>query len=93
MVKKEVFIGIISGLLATFVGTVLYILLFSKVHIESTFELALKNDFLSSLLVLGAIANFLPFFIFLKKKQDYRARGVLIISLITAVVVAVLKFT
>lgn len=93
MVKKEVFIGMFAGIIATLIGTLLYVLLFSKVSIESTFDVALENDFLGSLIALGAIANFFPFFVFLRKKQDYRARGVLIVSLFIAILIAILKFS
>jgi len=36
------------------------------------------------LLALGAIANLLVFFIFLKKDLDYRARGVLLATMLVA---------
>jgi len=41
---------------------------------------------------LGAILNLLAFFVFIKKKQDYRARGVLLITIIIAVSTFVFKF-
>jgi hypothetical protein len=41
-------------------------------------------------LVLGAIANFFVFFVFLKKKQIYRARGVLMESFFIAFLVFLL---
>jgi hypothetical protein len=43
-------------------------------------------------LVLGAIANIFVFFIFLKKKQIYRARGVLIETFLLAFIVLFLTF-
>lgn len=93
MIKKDIFIGVLAAIVATLLGSILYVLLFSKLSLDSTFEMAFKNDFLGSILALGAMANFFPFFVFLKKKKDYRARGVLIMSMLTAILVAVLKFT
>jgi len=42
------------------------------------------------ILVLGAIANFFVFFTFLKKKQIYRARGVLMETFVVAFIVLLL---
>jgi hypothetical protein len=91
-IKKELLIGFVTGLLATSIGTILYVLLFSNESLDSTFNAAVENEFLGSLIALGAVANFFPFFVFIKKKKDHRARGVLIESLMTAIAIAILKF-
>lgn len=54
---KEILIGIVIGLAANMAGTYLYIFFFSKLSLESTLEAALENDFLGSLIALGAILN------------------------------------
>ncbi|EAP88055.1 hypothetical protein [Croceibacter atlanticus] len=91
-IKKELLIGFVTGLIATCIGTILYILIFSNESLDSTFNAAVENEFLGSLIALGAVANFFPFFVFLKKKKDHRAKGVLIVSLMTAIAIAILKF-
>ena len=92
MIKKHVFIGFLIGLLANAAGIFFYILLFSKMELEATLQHALQNDYLGKIISLGAILNFLPFFIFIKKNQIYKARGVLLATVLMAVVIAVTKF-
>ncbi|HLV93380.1 MAG TPA: hypothetical protein VKX34_09675 [Aequorivita sp.] len=88
---KEILIGLIVGLLCNASGMYLYIFFFSDYEIEDSLKLALENDFLGSLIALGAILNFLAFFVFLKKNQAYRARGVLLATIIAALGILVSK--
>jgi hypothetical protein len=89
---KEILIGLVLGLVANMAGTYLYIFFFSKLSLESTLQAALENDFIGSLIALGAILNLIVFFILLKKKQYYRARGVVLATVIAALVILILKF-
>jgi hypothetical protein len=89
---KKILIGFIIGLAANMAGTYLYIFFFSKLSLESTLQAALENDFLGSLIALGAILNLGVFFIFLKKKQYYRARGVVLATVIAALAILISKF-
>lgn len=92
MIKKNIFIGFLTGLAATAVGFVLYILLFSNMDFMDTIRDARRNDYLGKLIVLGAALNFLPFFLFLKKNLIYHARGVMLSMISTAVALAIYKF-
>lgn len=92
MLKKELFIGFLIGLAANLAGMYLYIFFFSKGSLEATLKIAWEQEFLGSLIALGALLNFLPFFVFLKKKQVYRVRGVLMATLLAAIIILVLKF-
>lgn len=89
---KEVLIGLIIGLVANLAGIYLYIYFFSDYSLEETLQGAIENDFIGSLIALGAILNLLTFFVFLKKRQLYRARGVLLATLIAAIAIVVSKF-
>ncbi len=93
MIKKEIFIGLLVGLFANLAGIYLYIMAFSPDSLEETLQNAMREDFIGSLIALGAILNFLPFFVFLKKNQPYRSRGVLIATLIAAIAIVIFKFT
>lgn len=87
MIKKEVGIGFLVGLIANAVGIFLAIQLFGNGEdIETTIKQAIANGFFGKLLSIGAILNLIAFFIFLKKKQDYRARGVLLATILVAIV-------
>ncbi|MGB5666196.1 MAG: hypothetical protein WBM53_05070 [Maribacter sp.] len=89
--KKELLIGLIVGFIANCIGTLAYILLFSDFGIVETFEAAVQQGHIGSLLALGAILNLIAFFAFLKLRRDQRAKGVLIATLITALVILYYK--
>ncbi|SDW51652.1 hypothetical protein SAMN05444411_101899 [Lutibacter oricola] len=89
-IYKEIGIGIIAAAIATLIGCFLFVEFYSKYSFEKSLALIIEGNLESKVLVLGAIANFFVFFVFLKKNQIYRARGVLIASFIIAILVAVL---
>lgn len=89
--KKEILIGFAVGIIANVTGTLLYILLFSDFGIIETFRAAVQQGHIGSLLALGAILNLIAFFGFLKIRRDQRAKGVLIATLLTALVILYYK--
>ena len=89
--KKEVLIGFLVGIIANTAGTLLYILLFSDLGIVDTFKAAIAQEHIGSLLALGAILNLVAFFGFLKIRRDLRARGVMIATILTALVILYYK--
>ncbi|PWL40339.1 hypothetical protein DKG77_05835 [Flagellimonas aquimarina] len=89
--RKEVLIGFVVGIIANTFGTLLYILIFSDLSISETYQAAVRQGHVGSLLALGAILNLIAFFGFLRLKRDYRARGVMIATLITALVILYYK--
>jgi heme/copper-type cytochrome/quinol oxidase subunit 4 len=91
MNKKEILIGFIVGIIANTIGTLLYILLFSDFGIIDTFKAAIAQEQIGSLLALGAILNLVAFFGFLRLKRDYRARGVMMATILTALVILYYK--
>lgn len=90
--KKDIFIGIFVGLIANAIGLFLAANLLGK---GDDFTLVIKaaaeEGFLGKLISLGAILNLIAFFIFIRKKQDYKARGVLLITVFIAVFTFVFK--
>lgn len=92
MIKQNVFTGFLTGIAANIAGVMLYISLLSNADIDTTLKDAVENDYLGKIIALGAVLNFLPFFVFLKKKQNYHARGVLLATVSVAVAVAIFKF-
>lgn len=89
--KKEISIGFTVGIIANVFGTLIYILLFSDLGIVETFNAAMHQGHMGSLLALGAILNLVAFFGFLRIKRDHRARGVMIATLVTALVILFYK--
>ncbi len=91
MHKKELLIGIAVGLIANITGTLLYVLVFSNLGIRESFEAAIVQGHLGTLLALGAILNLIAFFLFLRIRRDHRAKGVLIATLFTAFLILFYK--
>ncbi|WP_431125532.1 hypothetical protein [Flagellimonas flava] len=90
--RKEVLIGFVVGIIANTFGTLGYILIFSDLGITETFEAAISQGHVGSLLALGAILNLVAFFGFLRLKRDHRARGVMVATLLTALLIMYFKF-
>ncbi len=92
MIKKDIFIGIFVGLITNIIG-----LFFSATFLGqgddfvTVIKAAASEGFLGKLISLGAILNLIAFFIFIRKKQDYRARGVLLITVFIAVFTFIFK--
>lgn len=91
MIKKEILIGFIVGIIANTLGTLLYIVLFSDFGIVETYNAAVVQGHVGSLLALGAILNLIAFFGFLRLRRDYRARGVLMATVMTALIILYYK--
>ncbi|TXG38576.1 hypothetical protein [Seonamhaeicola maritimus] len=90
--KKEIFIGMFVGLIANSIGLIIAAtLLGNGDDFTNVIKAASEEGFLGKLISLGAILNLIAFFIFIKKRQDYRARGVLLITVFIAVFTFVFK--
>jgi len=86
-IKQEVIKGLFTGIISAAIGVIICIFIFSNIKSKSfvaTFELFKAQGNLWMLLALGAIANLIVFFLFLKKDMDYRARGVLLATILVA---------
>ena len=79
------------GLISNIAGVYLYVAIFTDYDLGSAISMAYAEKFLGGLIAIGAGANFIPFFVYLKKDQIFRARGVLILSIIMAVFILLLK--
>ncbi|TYA92342.1 hypothetical protein [Seonamhaeicola marinus] len=89
---KDIFIGIFVGLIANAIGLFITAnLLGNGDDFTKVIKAAAEEGFLGKLISLGAVLNLIAFFIFIKKRQDYRARGVLLITVFIAVFTFVFK--
>lgn len=89
--RKEIIIGFVVGIIANTIGTLLYVMLFSDYPITETLKAAVEQGHIGSILALGAILNLIAFFGFLKLRRDDRAKGVLIATLLTAMIILYYK--
>ncbi len=93
MIKKEVFIGFVVGLIANGIGLIAAIFIFGNGDgIETTIKQSIAQGFFSKLVSIGAILNLIAFFLFIKVKRDYRARGVILATVLVAIVTFLVNF-
>ncbi len=92
MIKKEILIGFIVALIATAFGFFIYVELVSTYGFEETLKIIKEGKLYGKILGLAAIPNLFVFFVFLKKKQDYRAKGVLFATFFIAFLILISLF-
>jgi len=90
--RKEILVGIVVGLLATLLGFYIYVEFVLNGSFQESLVVINNKNLYGQILSIAAIPNLLVFFIFIKKKQDYRARGVLIATFIVAFLILVSQF-
>jgi len=91
-IKREIAIGFLIAILATFAGLFIYLQYVSRFGFSETIGLIQESGALGPVITLAALPNLFVFFIFLKKEQEYRARGVVMAVIVTALLTLVLKF-
>ena len=93
MIKKEILIGFLVGLIANGIGLIVAALLLGNGNISTTLKQSFDEGVSGNLVTIGAILNLAVFFIFIKKKQDYRARGVLLATILVAILTFLLNLS
>lgn len=93
MIKKEILIGFLVGLIANGIGLIVAALLLGNGNISTTLKQSFDEGVFGKLVTIGAILNLAVFFIFIKKKQDYRARGVLLATILVAILTFLLNLS
>jgi hypothetical protein len=90
--KKEILIGFAIAIFATFCGFFVYVEYVSELGFDQTITILRDWNLLGKMLALGAIPNLFVFMVFIKKKQDYRARGVLMATILIMLFTFGVKF-
>ena len=91
-IKKEILIGFLVSIFSIFAAVFLYLQYFSRFGFQETIQLIIEGGVFGPVLALAALPNLFVFFIFLKKNQEYRARGVLMGVILVAFYTMYLKF-
>lgn len=92
-IGKELLIGAVVGIIANTFGVLLFFWLFLEGSFEANLDYAYRFGELGKIIAIGAIPNLAVFFLFLKIKRTYRARGVLLITILTAISILFLNLT
>ena len=90
--RKEILIGIIVGLIATGIGFYLYVDFALQGSFSDALEIIRAQKLYGMVLSIAAIPNLVAFFVFIKRRQDYRARGVLIATFFIAFLILISQF-
>ncbi len=88
-IKKEVLKGFLTGILSSLIGIITCTAILSIIEgvpIMKTFLLVKAENNLWMLLALGSLLNLATFFIFLNKNLEYKARGVVLATILVAFV-------
>ena len=81
------------GLIANAIGLIIAILIFGNGEgIQTTIMQSIKQGFFNKLISIGAILNLIAFFLFIKLGRDYRARGVILATVLIAIVTFLVNF-
>ena len=92
--KKKIFSEVMIGFFITIACNLAGIYFVTEFSDYGTIEFlkeSIRNESISSVIALGALMDFLAFFVFLKKGQYYRVRGVLMGVLVAAFTVLYFK--
>lgn len=92
VIKKEVFKGFVVAIIAAAFTFYIFLEHFSIYSFEESLKMAFRGQLFGKLLALSALPNVIVFFIFIKKNQEYRARGVLLALFLFALTIAFLQF-
>jgi len=91
-IALQILIGFCIGIFANLAGSYLYIYFFSDFSIEETIRLAIREDVFGNIIGIGALFNLAAFFILMKKRRAYRARGVILATIVSAIFILIFKF-
>ncbi|WP_299228417.1 hypothetical protein [uncultured Psychroserpens sp.] len=93
MKSKNIAIGLIVGLISSALGLLLALKFFgSENSIYESLQQSIRQGVLTKLVSIGALLNLAIFFLFINKKQDLKAKGVLIATVLVAVVTIIVRF-
>lgn len=90
MSKIKILYGLLIGIISTAIGTALFIEFFTEYSFFEGLQISRSNGTIGKIITLGAILNIIIFFTLLKFKQELMARGVVLATIILAIMTLVL---
>ena len=86
MKKTDLLIGFIIGLFFTFIGSYLFLKTQTEYDLIEDFSILKSEGILGKVVALGSVLNIIIFFILLKKNKELMARGVVMATIILALI-------
>ena len=90
MNKKDILIGFIIGLVAAALGCALFLFFFTEVRTTEDLKLIRAQGYMGKIITLGAIFNLIAFFTLLKLEKELMARGVILATILLAILTVIL---
>lgn len=87
---KDLIIGFLIGLAAASLGCFLFLFFFTDTHSLADLKMIRAYGYMGKLITLGAIFNLIAFFILLKFNKDFMAKGVILATIILALLTVIL---
>lgn len=85
MKKTDIIIGFFIGIIGALLGTELFLHLKTEFDLFTDFEIIKAEGIFGKIITLGAILNIIVFFILMKKDKELMARGVVLATIIVAI--------
>lgn len=85
MHKKDIIIGFLIGILASFLGCFIFISLFTGYDFVAGIQALKSEGKLGKLITLGSILDLVFFAVLLKMKKEFMARGVVLAVIVIAI--------
>jgi len=94
MKRNVSLLGLLIGLVMPFTGMlIIYLIKFGGESFESFFSILTRNfDAAAMVLSLSILANIIPFIYYTNRRLDLTARGILIATMLYAILIVLLKF-
>ena len=86
MKKSDLVIGMLIGVIAAWIGSYLFIILFTHYTYIDGLRIMKAEGHLGKIITLGAIMNLIAFFILLHFKKELMARGVVMATILLTIV-------
>ncbi len=86
MEKKDFFIGICIGMVAACLGIFIFLFSFTEYTSLSDLKMIRNEGILGKVIALGGVFNLISFFGLLQLKKDLMARGVIMATIILALI-------
>jgi heme/copper-type cytochrome/quinol oxidase subunit 4 len=83
---KDILIGFFLGILAAFLGILLFLSLFTDYNLFRNFYSLRVLGLMGKIITLGAILNLILFLFLMKKDKELMARGVLIATILLGII-------
>ncbi len=85
MKKIDLLYGFIIGLIATFIGSYLFVVIFTSYSFQPGLVIMIHEGRLGKLITLGAVLNLISFFLLLKINKEMMAKGIILATIVMAI--------